>query len=141
MAKSQPLSIRLSPATDRAVTAEARRLKRSKGAIVEALAEEAMRMRQFPGIAYRGDDARRRPWVIGTGLDVWELCQMIEEYDSIQELRDAMDLTERPIRLALAYRERYPEEIESAIAENRRSPEEWLELYPFIEPPLALDQS
>jgi uncharacterized protein (DUF433 family) len=94
-------------------------------------------MHQFPGIAYRGNDARRRPWVIGTGLDVWELCQMIEEYDSIEELRDAMELTERPIRLALAYRERYPEEIESAIAENRRSPEEWLELYPFIETPLA----
>jgi uncharacterized protein (DUF433 family) len=138
MAKSQPLSIRLSPATDRAVTAEARRLKRSKGAVVEALTEEAIRMRQFPGIGYRGDDATRRPWVIGTGLDVWELCQMIEEYESIEELKDAMDhLTERQIRLALGYRERYSEEIDAAIAENRRSPEEWLELYPFIETPLA----
>jgi uncharacterized protein (DUF433 family) len=140
MAKGQPLSIRLSPDVDRAVTAEARRLKRSKGAIVEALAEEALRMRQFPGIAYQGDDARRRPWVIGTGLDVWELCQMIEEYESTEELMDAMPVTERQIRLALAYRERYPEEIDAAIAENRRSPEEWLELYPFIEPPLALQK-
>jgi uncharacterized protein (DUF433 family) len=140
MAKTQPLSIRLSPDLDRAVTAEARRLKRSKGAIVEALAEEALRMRQFPGIGYRGDDAAREPWVIGTGLDVWELCQMIEEYESIEELVDAMPVTERQIRLALAYRERYPEEIEAAIAENRRRPEEWLELYPFIEPPLALQK-
>lgn len=137
MAKSQPLSIRLSPATDRAVTAEARRLKRSKGAIVEALAEEAMRMRRFPGLGYRGDDAGREPWIMGSGLDVWELCQMIDEYASIDELRSAMDLTERQIKLALAYREQYPEEIEAAIAENRRSPEEWLELYPFIETPLA----
>jgi uncharacterized protein (DUF433 family) len=138
MTKSQPLSIRLSPETDRAVAAEARRLKRSKGAIVEALAEEALRMRRFPGIGYRGDDAARRPWVIGTGLDVWELCQMVEEYDSIEELLDAMDhLTERQVKLALAYRERHPDEIDAAIAENRRSSEEWLELYPFIETPLT----
>lgn len=138
MAKSQPLSIRLSPATDRAVTAEARRLKRSKGAIVEALAEEAMRMRRFPGVGYRGDDAAREPWIIGSGLDVWELCELIDEYESLDELRSAMDLTDRQINLAIAYRQHYPEEIEAAIAENRRSPDEWLELYPFIETPLAL---
>jgi uncharacterized protein (DUF433 family) len=140
MAKSQPLSIRLSPATDRAVTAEARRLNRSKAAIVEALAEEAMRMRRFPGIGFRGDDAAREPWVIGTGLDVWELCEMIDEYESVEELIDAMELTERQIKLAVAYRQQYPEEIQAKIAENRRSPEEWLEQYPFIETPLLPDR-
>ena len=62
---------------------------------------------------------------------------MIEEYESLDELRSAMDLTDRQIKLALAYREQYPEEIDAAIAENRRSPEEWLELYPFIETPLV----
>jgi hypothetical protein len=63
---------------------------------------------------------------------------MVEEYDSIEELLDAMDhLTERQVKLALAYRERHPDEIDAAIAENRRSSEEWLELYPFIETPLT----
>ena len=36
------------------------------------------------------------------------------------------------MRLALAYRDDYPEEIADAIAENRRSAEEWRELYPFV---------
>ena len=42
-------------------------------------------------------------------------------------------LTERQVRLALAYRESYPEEIAAAIAHNRRSAHEWHELYPFVE--------
>jgi hypothetical protein len=38
------------------VDREVGRTGRSRGAIVEALAEEAMRTRMFPGIAFRGID-------------------------------------------------------------------------------------
>ncbi len=44
----KPFSIRLSQSTDRFVEAEARRTKRSKGAIVEALTEEAARCAASP---------------------------------------------------------------------------------------------
>ena len=131
--KGSPFSVRLSAPTDRAVAAEARRTRRSKGAIVEALTEEALRTRRFPGIAFRGDDARRRPWVIGTGLDVWEIAQMLDEFDSRERLMRETQLTERHLRLAEAYRDAYASEVEEAIAENRRPVEEWRELYPFIE--------
>jgi uncharacterized protein (DUF433 family) len=100
---------------------------------VEALTEEAMRMRRFPGIAFRGDDARRRPWVIGTGLDVWEIVQMLEDFGSAKKLVRDTQLTEQQVRLAEAYHQSYPEETDEAIAENRRSPDDLLELYPFIE--------
>jgi uncharacterized protein (DUF433 family) len=131
--KGKPFSVRFSGPTDRAIEAEARRVKRSKGAVVEALAEEAMRMRRFPGIGFRDDEPNRRPWLIGTGLDVWELCEMIEDYSSVDELvSDFRGFTHRHVQLALAYRDAYPDEIEQAIAENRRSPEEWRELYPFV---------
>lgn len=112
---------------------EARRLKRSKSAVVEALADEALRMRRFPGIGFRGDDPHREPWVIGTGLDVWELCQMIDEWPSVAELVEDLPLVmHRHVELARAYREAHRDEIELAIAENSRTPEEWLELYPFV---------
>lgn len=130
--KGEPFSVRFSAATDRAVAEEARRTKRSKSAIVEALAEEAMRTRLFPGIGFRGEDADRRPWVIGTGLDVWELCQMIEEAESEESLLADFEVTERHVQLAKAYRDRYREEIQDAIADNRRPLEEWRELYPFV---------
>jgi uncharacterized protein (DUF433 family) len=133
--KGEPFSVRFSAATDRAIEAEAKRLKRSKSVIVEALADEAMRMRRFPGIAFRGDDAGRRPWVIGSGLDVWEIIELLEDFGgSIEALvKDYDFLTERHVRLTTAYHAAYPEEIDEAIAENRRPPEERLELYPFVQ--------
>jgi len=133
--KGEPFSVRFSAATDRAIEAEAKRLKRSKSVIVEALADEAMKMRRFPGIAFRGEDAGRRPWVIGTGLDVWEIIELLGDFDgSIDVLvKDYDFLTERHVRLAAAYHAAYRQEIDEAIAENRRPPEERLELYPFVE--------
>ena len=130
--KSSPFSIRLSQTTDRFVTAAAQRTKRWKGAIVEALTEESARMRRFPGIAFRGDDADRRPWVIGTGLDVWEVIEMLDDYGSVELLTREADLPAPAVEGARAYHASYPEEIDEAIAENRRPLPELRELYPFI---------
>lgn len=135
--KGDPFSVRFTAPTDRTVEEEARRTRRSKSAVVEALTEEAVQTRRFPGIAFRGDDARRRPWVIGSGLDIWEIVQMLEDFGSLERLVAETELTERQVRLAVAYRDTYPEQIAEAIAENRRSAAEWHELYPFIELPPA----
>jgi uncharacterized protein (DUF433 family) len=70
--------------------------------------------------------------VIGSGLDVWEIVQMAEEYESIDQIVAETQLTDRQVRLALAYRDSYPDAIADAIAENRRPVEEWRELYPFV---------
>ncbi len=130
--KGEPFSVRFALATDRAVENEARRVRRSKSSVVEALAEEAMRTRRFPGIAFRGEDSGRRPWLIGTGLDVWEICQMLDELGSIKRLVADTQLGERQVRLAIAYREQYPDEVGQAISENTRKAAEWSELYPFV---------
>lgn len=130
--KGEPLTVRLSPATERLIRAEARRTRRTRGAIVEAFTEETARSRRFPGIAFRGDDARRRAWVIGSGLDVWEIAEMADEFGSEQRLVRETHLTERQLRSALAYRGQYPDEIDEAIEENRRTPEELGSLYPFV---------
>src|SRR6516162_1760113 len=112
MAKAAPFSMRLSDVTDRLVTEEAKRTRRTKGAVVEALAEEALRTRRFPGIAFRGSDWNRRPWVIGTALDVWEIVAASRSYDSASEIVAATNVTEPHIRLALAYYAEFPEEID-----------------------------
>jgi len=132
--KGEPFSVRFSASTDRAIEAEAKRLKRSKSSIVEALAEEAMRIRRFPGIGFQGDDAGRRAVVLGTGLDVWELIETLQNYGSADRVvKDFPLVDHRHMRLAEAYYKAYPEEIDEAIAENNRPVEEWLELYPFIQ--------
>lgn len=132
-AKSRPFSIRISPDTEALIEAEARRTRRSKGAVVEALAEEALRMRMFPGIAFRGEDWDRRPWVIGTALDVWQIADAQRDVGSVEEMIAEGNLSERQVRLALAYCERFPEEIDEAIAANRRPLAQLRAEYPFID--------
>lgn len=103
--RGEPFSVRFTLPTDRVVQEEARRTRRSKSAVVEILAEEAVRTRRFAGIGFRGDEAARRPWVIGSGLDVWEIIQMLEDFGSIGRLVKETQLTERQARLAVAYQE------------------------------------
>lgn len=131
--KSKPLSIRISAGTEELVAAEARRTHRSKGAVVEALAEEALRTRLFPGIAFRGDDFERRAWVIGTAFDVWQVVDAYQDLGSIEALAAQGTVSERAARLALAYYERFPQEVDEAIARNRRPLAELRSTYPFID--------
>lgn len=132
-AKSKPFSIRISPGTDELISAEARRTQRSKGTVIEGLAEEALRTRIFPGIAFRGVDWERRPWVIGTALDVWQVIDAYRDAGSVETMVASGSLDERQIRLALAYYERFPEEIDEAIALQHRPLAQLRAEYPFIE--------
>jgi hypothetical protein len=131
--KSQPFSMRLSRVTDELVRREAKRTRRSKGAVVESLAEEALRTRRFPGIAFRGTDWNRRPWVIGTALDVWEIVAATRSYASAGEGAEATDVAEPHVRLALTYYEAFPQEIDDAITENGRPLEQLRREYPTID--------
>ena len=130
--KAEPFSIRLRTEDDRFVRDEARRLQRSKGAIIEAYASEAIKLRRFPGIAFRGEDYRRRAWVVGTGLDVWEIAALLHDFDSPEALAQEYELTPGQIRIALAYSKEFKDEIDELIARGRRSEAEILDRYPFI---------
>lgn len=100
---------------------------------MESLLDEAMRLRRFSGIAFRGEDFDRRCWVIGTALDVWEIIEAYRDLGSTERFLAESDLTERHLRVALAYAEEYPEEIDALIAENRRPLEDLRRQYPTID--------
>jgi len=135
--KAAPFSVRFSKEVDRFLAQEARRLKRPKGAIVEVYTDEMIRMRRFPGIAFRGTDWRRRAWVIGTGLDVWEIVRLLEELRSPEKLAAELALHPEQIRLALAYAAAYPGEIEEMVARSRRPDDDLATRYPFVLEPSA----
>lgn len=66
--------------------------------------------------------------MIGSGLDVWEIVQMVEDFGSVERLPAETQLNKRQVRLALAYRESYPDEVAEAIAQNRRAQERWRDI-------------
>jgi hypothetical protein len=131
--KGQPFTVRFAAATERLIEEEARRSKRSRSAIVEELTDEALRTRRFPGIGFRDEPPHRRAWVIGAGLDVWELCELIDRYPDTKTLASDFPLVEeRHCDLALAYRRSHPDEIAEQIEDNNRLPEVRLEHAPFV---------
>ncbi len=133
MPKSQPVTVRLSPELDRWVSAEAKRTLRPKGTVVESLAQEALKARMFPGIAFRGDDWDRRAWVLGTSFDVWEVVRSFQDTGSVDGVASGGSLTGAQIRVALAYYQRFGEEVDPLIERDRRGVDELTADYPTIE--------
>ena len=70
--------------------------------------------------------------MIGTALDVWQIVDAHRDIGSIERMAEGGSASERQIRLALGYYERFPEEIDVAIAENRRPIEQLEQEFPFI---------
>jgi uncharacterized protein (DUF433 family) len=131
--KGEPFTVRFDRDTQQAIEDEARRTRRTRTALVEDLAGEALRTRRFPGIGFRDSYPQRRAWVIGAGLDVWELCDLVDRYPDIETLLADFPHVRRPhVDLALAYRQAHGDEIDGLIEENDRSPDEWRRLYPFV---------
>jgi hypothetical protein len=133
VSKSEPVTIRLSPELDRWVTSESKRIHRSKGAVLESLAGEALKARLFPGIAFRGDDWDRRAWVVGTSFDVWEVVRAYQQLGSADAVAGGKSVSVRQVRLALVYYERFSDEIDAFIGRDRRSLEELRRDYPTID--------
>src|SRR5207244_4206449 len=92
-----------------------------------------LKVRLFPGVAFRGVDWERRAWVIGTALDVWEIAAAYQDFGSVERMTAKTDLSETQIRLAMAYYGRFPVEIDEAIERNQRPLEVLQVEFPAVE--------
>ncbi|MDQ6794254.1 MAG: hypothetical protein M3067_05475 [Chloroflexota bacterium] len=134
MPRSDPFTVRFHPRIEARIAQIAKETKRSKSAVVEELVDEAERTRRFPGIAFNGPDWSRRAWVMGTALDVWQIIEAWQDYDEDGErMLSNSHLTERQLKIALAYYREFAQEIDEAVAGNRRSLDELRSDFPFIE--------
>jgi hypothetical protein len=124
--------MRLSSEMESLVAEEAKRTRRSKGAVVEGLAAEALKARLFPGIAFRGVDWDRRAWVTGSSLDVWQIVDAYRDFRSVERMVVETDISDRSLRLALAYYERFPEEIDELVERNRMTIDELRDRFPTV---------
>jgi uncharacterized protein (DUF433 family) len=98
----------------------ARRARRSFSEVSQELLEEAVRMRVCPGIHFAEEPSGREAKVTGSGLGVWEV---ISTYKGVKGDAKKLGkwhphLSAVQLRAALTYYDRYPGEIDAAIAEN-----------------------
>jgi len=93
---------------------------RSFADAVKVLTEEAIKMREFPDVAFRNGPTGRRASLRG-GLDIWEILEPYVLWDKDWSiLRDSYPhLSDATLRSALRYYQNYPDEIEARIALNQ----------------------
>jgi hypothetical protein len=91
-------------------------LRHEKPASIGArFVREGVRRARFPAIEFRDGDPARLAYLAGTRWPIWMIVSLVEELE--QDLEGAAEHIQRPaalVRLALAYAEAYPAEIQAA---------------------------
>jgi len=113
-------TLRLRPRLRAEIERLAKRSRRSFTEVTQDLLEEALRMRQCPGIYFADEILGREAKVSGTGLGVWEVIQRYQAVKGNEKrLHKALPhVGAVGLRAALLYYRQYPREIDEAIAEN-----------------------
>lgn len=75
----------------------------SRTALAERYLAEGLAMDEFPGIYFVDGPMGRRPALIGTGLDVWEVVRAVKEGGSPAEAAAYLEIEPRLVEVAVRY--------------------------------------
>src|SRR5215468_8077330 len=114
--------------------AAAARSRRSLADVTQELLDEALRMRQCPGIYFADEPSGRTAKIGGTGLGVWEILRDYGTDQDADRLRKAFPwLSQAQITAALMYYARYRDEVQAEIEANAAlTPEAIEKRYPGL---------
>lgn len=129
-----PVSVRLNKSVLSPIRAKARAAGKPVSRVIKEMLESVLRMQRFPGVVFVEGPAGRRAHLAGTGLDVWEIVCLLQEYKTAAKLRESFPrLSLMAIQIAQAYAEAYPEEISAFVELNSQSPRQLKEKLPWLE--------
>jgi uncharacterized protein (DUF433 family) len=112
-------TMRLRKSLRRELDAAAARSRRSVADVTQELLDEALRMRQCPGIYFADEPSGRTAKIGGTGLGVWEVMRDVSRNRDTNRLRKAFpQLSQAQITAALMYYARYRDEVQTQIDAN-----------------------
>ena len=113
-------TLRLRPQLRAEIDRIARRSRRTFSAVTQDLIEEALRMRECPGIYFADEPGGREAKVAGSGLGVWEVLRdyLAAGRDERALRKSLPQLSAAQVKAGLLYYRRYPEEIDAEIREN-----------------------
>jgi uncharacterized protein (DUF433 family) len=117
MAARGHLSLRPARSTLERLERRARQSAQPKTSLAERYLAEGLAMDDFPGIHFVDDPLGRRPALIGTGLDVWEVIETVQANDgSITKAALYLEIDPAVIERAVRYYGSHREEIDGWIA-------------------------
>src|SRR5947208_8461979 len=112
-------TMRLRRSLRKDLEATAARTRRSVADVAQELLEEALRMRQCPGIYFADEPSGRTAKIGGTGLAVWEVLRDFTKDQDPERIRKAFpQLSRAQVTAALMYYKRYRDEVQSKIGAN-----------------------
>jgi len=112
-------TMRLRQSLRRDLEAAAARNRRSVADVAQELLEEALRMRQCPGIYFADEPSGRTAKIGGTGLGVWEVVRDFSKDQDADRIRAAFPhLSQAQITAARMYYARHRDEVQAKIAAN-----------------------
>src|SRR2546425_7809656 len=112
-------TMRLRRSLRKDLEATAARTRRSVADVAQELLDEALRMRQCPGIYFADEPSGRTAKIGGTGLGVWEVVRDFSKDQDADRIRGAFpQLSQAQITAARMYYARHRDEVQAKIAAN-----------------------
>jgi uncharacterized protein (DUF433 family) len=119
---SQPLSLRLPEATVARLGAHASRRGLAPRTLAQRYVEEGLRIEEHPLVRFMDGVAGRRPRLVGTAVDVWEVIAVVRDNDGdVAATADYLEVPLGLVQAAVTYYGAYADEIDEWIELNRRA--------------------
>ncbi len=92
----------------------------SANTLAQQFIDEGLRMSAHPQIFFRGGAIGRRPVLVATRLDIWQVIETFRENnDSVEKTAEYLSIPQNRVKAAIRYYEEYPEEIDLFIKHTR----------------------
>ena len=115
--KDVTVSVRLTAREKSCLDADARLKGIPSGTAAAAYIAEGVRRSRFPAIEFRDGQPGRVAYLVGSRWPIWMIVELVRELDG--NLGAAVKLIRKPaalVRMALAYADAYPQEINDGAA-------------------------
>ena len=111
--RRQHLTFRLPEPTLQRLDARAHQIRETRTGLAERYLEEGLRMDEHPGIGFVDGPAGRRAFLLGTGLDVWQIIGVAKaNRGSAEATASYLEVDDGLVRTAFRYYVAFPEEID-----------------------------
>jgi uncharacterized protein (DUF433 family) len=123
MANGRPVSFRLDAQLLGDLERRAQHLGISRTALVERYLREGVRTDEHPLIAFREGLGGRRPALVGTRLDVWQVVETVRTEGGVEEAAEYLAVPAAKVRAAMRYYAAFKDEVDQWVRRARERAE------------------